>query len=244
MRMKQLDTLRAFAIGLVMIEHFGGSLLNSAIPIGAGSVGVGLFFTLSGFLITGILLQSFDSAPDRSTAWRDFYARRLLRLVPPYYAVILALVLLNIAPVATTWPWDLAYLTNVNIAMGAPGTVFWSLAVEEQFYLIWPFVIAFAPRRWLVAVILGMAALSLLFKLGVVLGGYNTRDVTRLLPGNLVLLGAGCLLAVISYRAGRANVFDWHTPAARRWFGITAWLCLSLAILSWMLFPKDSMLRY
>lgn len=244
MRMKQLDTLRAFAIGLVMIEHFGGSVLNSYIPIGAGSVGVGLFFTLSGFLITGILLQSFDTAPDRATAWRDFYARRLLRLVPPYYAVILALVLLNIAPVATTWPWDLAYLTNVNIAGGAPGTVFWSLAVEEQFYLIWPFVIAFAPRRWLVAVILGMAALSLLFKLGVVLGGYNTRDVTRLLPGHLVLLGAGCLLAVVSYRNGRANVFDWHTPAAQRWFGIAAWLCLSFAVLSWMLFPKESMVRY
>lgn len=244
MRMKQLDTLRAFAIGLVMIEHFGGAVLNSYIPIGAGSVGVGLFFTLSGFLITGILLQSFDSAPDRATAWRDFYARRLLRLVPPYYAVILALVLLNIAPVATTWPWDLAYLTNVNIAMGAPGTVFWSLAIEEQFYLIWPFVIAFAPRRWLVAVILGMAALSLLFKLGVVLGGYSTRDVTRLLPGHLVLLGAGCLLAVVSYRDGRANVFDWYTPVTRRWFSVVAWLCLSLAILSWMLFPKDGMVRY
>lgn len=245
MRMKQLDTLRAFAIGLVMIEHFGGSVLNAYIPIGAGSVGVGLFFTLSGFLITGILLQSFDSAPDRATAWRDFYARRLLRLVPPYYAVILALVLLNIAPIATSWPWDLAYLTNVNIAMGGPQTVFWSLAVEEQFYLLWPFVIAFVPRRWLIPVIFGMGGLSLLFKLGVVLGGYNTREVTRLLPGNLVLLGAGCLLAVISHHEGRANYFGWYTPAIRRWFTITAWLCLSLAALSWGLLPKEGgLVRY
>ena len=58
MRMKQLDTLRAFAIGLVMIEHFGGSVLNSTIPIGAGSVGVGLFFTLSGYgslVATGVV---------------------------------------------------------------------------------------------------------------------------------------------------------------------------------------------
>lgn len=245
MRMKQLDTLRAFAIGLVMIEHFGGSVLNSYIPIGAGSVGVGLFFTLSGFLITGILLQSFESAPDRATAWRDFYARRLLRLVPPYFAVILVLVLLGIAPIATTWPWDLAYLTNVNIARGGPETVFWSLAVEEQFYLLWPFVIAFVPRRWLIPVIFGMAGLSLLFKLGVVMGGYNTREVTRLLPGNLVLLGAGCLMAVISYRQGHANNFEWYTPAVRRWFGIMAWACLGLAVLSWMLFPKENgMVRY
>lgn len=244
MRMKQLDTLRAFAIGLVMIEHFGGAVLNSYIPIGAGSVGVGLFFTLSGFLITGILLQSFDSAPDRATAWRDFYARRLLRLLPPYYAVILVLVLLGIAPIATTWPWDLAYLTNVNIARGGAETVFWSLAVEEQFYLLWPFVIAFVPRRWLVPVIFGMAGVTLLFKLGLVVGGYNTREVTRLLPGNLVLLGAGCLLAVISYDGTHANNFAWYTPAIRRWFGITAWICLGLAVLTWVLFPKESMLRY
>ncbi len=105
--------------------------------------------------------------------------------------------LLGIAPVATSWPWDLAYLTNVNIARGGPETVFWSLAVEEQFYLLWPFVIAFVPRRWLVAVILGMAGLSLLFKLGVACMASNTREVTRLLPGNLTLLGAGCLLAVV-----------------------------------------------
>lgn len=245
MRMKQLDTLRAFAIGLVMIEHFGGSVLNSIIPIGAGSVGVGLFFTLSGFLITGILLQSFDSAPDKATAWRDFYVRRLLRLMPLYYVVILALVLLGIEPVATSWPWDIAYLTNVNVAMGGQETVFWSLAVEEQFYLVWPFVIAFTPRRWLVAVILGMAALSLLFKLGVALGGYNTRDVTRLLPGNLILLGAGCLLAVVSYRNGRANDFGWYTKPVRRWFALAAWSCLGLAVLSWSVFPKEGgMERY
>src|SRR5258707_15140501 len=73
MRMKHLDTLRAFAIGLVMVEHFGGKALNDHIPIGAGSVGVGLFFTLSGFLITGILMQNFDTADNKAVAWRDFY---------------------------------------------------------------------------------------------------------------------------------------------------------------------------
>jgi peptidoglycan/LPS O-acetylase OafA/YrhL len=245
MRMKQLDTLRAFAILLVMIEHFGGKTLNDHFPIGAGAMGVGLFFTLSGFLITGILLQSFDSAPDKARAWRDFYARRLLRLVPPYYAVIAGLLLLGIAPLAQSWPWDLAYLTNVNIARGGPETVFWSLAVEEQFYLFWPFVIAFVPRRFLVHTILALAAVTLLFRLGVWLGGYNTRTVGRLLPGNLILLGSGCLLAATSYRGGRANCFDWYTPNLRRWFSAAALLALALAILSWSLFPKEGgMVRY
>ena len=245
MRMKQLDTLRAFAIALVMVEHFGGKALNEHFPIGAGSVGVGLFFTLSGFLITGILLQNFDHAQNKARAWRDFYARRLLRLVPPYYAVIAGLLLLGIAPVTQSWPWDLAYLTNLNIARGGPETVFWSLAVEEQFYLFWPFVIAFVPRRFLVQTILALAAVTLLFRLGVMLAGYNTRTVGRLLPGNLILLGAGCLVAVVSYRAGRANCFDWYTSRLHRWFTAVALSCLGLAVLSWSLFPKDGgMVRY
>jgi len=246
MRLKQLDTLRAFAIGLVMMEHFGGRDFNSYIPIGAGSVGVGLFFTLSGFLITGILLQSFDAGMEnRRAVWLDFYARRLLRLVPPYFAVIAALVAMGIAPVTTSWPWDLAYLTNVHIARGSPDTVFWSLSVEEQFYLLWPPVIAFAPRRWLVPAILLMGGLNLLFKLGIELAGYDTRAVTRLLFANLMLLGAGCLLAVVSYRGGRANCFDWYQDGMRRTFTTVAWMCLTAAIASWMLFPKEGgMVRY
>jgi peptidoglycan/LPS O-acetylase OafA/YrhL len=245
MRMKQLDTLRAFAILLVMVEHFGGKTLNDHFPVGAGAMGVGLFFTLSGFLITGILLQSFDTAQSKVQAWRDFYARRLLRLVPPYYAVIAGLLLLGIAPIMQSWPWDLAYLTNVEIARGGPETVFWSLAVEEQFYLFWPFVIAFVPRRFLVQTILGLAAVTLLFRLGVWLGGYNTRAVGRLLPGNMILLGAGCLLAVVSYRGARANSFDWYTPKLRRRFTAAALSALGLAVQSWILFPKDGgLVRY
>jgi peptidoglycan/LPS O-acetylase OafA/YrhL len=245
MRMTHLDTLRAFAILLVMVEHFGGKVLNDHIPIGAGSVGVGLFFTLSGFLITGILMQSFETAQSKAVAWRDFYIRRLLRLVPPYYAVIAALLLLGNAMIAVSWPWDLAYLSNVNIARGGPETVFWSLAVEEQFYLFWPFVIALVPRRFLVQTILALAAVSLLFKLGVLLGGYNTRTVGRLLPANMILLGAGCLLAVVSFRESRANCFDWYTSNRHRWFTLAALAALALAVLSWALFPKEGgLLRY
>jgi peptidoglycan/LPS O-acetylase OafA/YrhL len=244
--MKQLDALRAVAILLVMVEHFGGQALNARIPIGAGSVGVGLFFTLSGFLITGILLQGFAAeGASRRAVWMDFYVRRMLRLMPPYYAVIAILVLLGIPPVVESWPWDLAYLTNVRIALGGDETVFWTLAVEEQFYLLWPFVIAFAPRRWLIPLILLMCGFSLLFKLGIALAGLDTRAVTRLLFANFVLLGAGCLLAVVSFREGRANNFDWYNGLARLWFTVTALLGLAIATLSWLLFPKEGgMVRY
>jgi peptidoglycan/LPS O-acetylase OafA/YrhL len=246
MRMKHLDTLRAFALLLVMVEHYGGKALNEHIPIGAGSVGVGCFFTLSGFLITGILLESFDANVESKRAvWFDFYARRLLRLVPAFYAVILALVLFHIEPIASSWPWHAAYLTNVWIALGHPDNVFWSLSVEEQFYLFWPFVIAFAPRRYLLHAIAAIVVFSLLFKTGVWLAGFNTRDVNRLLFGNLVLLGAGCTLAVVSYRNGRANHFDWYADGTAHWFKACAWLCLAAAVLSWWFFPKDGgLVRY
>ena len=229
-----------------MIEHFAGRTVNELIPIGAGSVGVGCFFTLSGFLISGILLESFDARPNaKGAVWLDFYARRLLRLAPAYYAVIAALVFMGIAPVVHSWPWDAAYLTNVHIARGATDTVFWSLSVEEQFYLVWPFAIAFMPRRWLPATVLAMMAFSLLFKLGIILGGFDPGSATRLLPGNLVLLGAGCLLAVASYRGGRANCFTWYSGATRRGFTAAAWTALALAVLSWLIFPKEGgLVRY
>ncbi|HEU4549450.1 MAG TPA: acyltransferase [Rhizomicrobium sp.] len=246
MRMKHLDTLRAMALGLVMVEHFGGRTLNDFIPIGAGSVGVGCFFTLSGFLITGILLESFDARPGaKGSVWIDFYARRMLRLMPAYYAVIAGLVLLGIAPVVQSWPWDASYLTNVHIALGAQDTVFWSLSVEEQFYLFWPFAIAFVPRRWLPATVLAMMGFSLLFKLGIILGGFDPRSATRLLPGNLVLLGAGCLLAVVSYRGQRANCFTWYEGSTKRAFTVAAWVALGLAVLSWAIIPKEGgLVRY
>ncbi len=246
MRMKHLDTLRAMALGLVMVEHFGGRALNDVIPIGAGSVGVGCFFTLSGFLITGILLESFDARPGaRGAVWMDFYARRMLRLMPAFYATIAALVLMGIQPVANSWPWDAGYLTNVHIALGAPDTVFWSLSVEEQFYLFWPFAIAFVPRRWLPVTILAMMGFSLLFKLGIILGGFDPRSATRLLPGHLVLLGAGCLLAVVSYRGRRANCFTWYTESAKRNFTAIAWTALALAALCWATVPNEGgLVRY
>jgi len=229
--MKHLDTLRAFALMLVMVQHYGGQTLNAYFPIGAGSMGVGCFFTLSGFLITGILLQSFDSGvKTKRAAWLDFYARRLLRLMPAYYAVILALVVMGIEPIAHSWPWHAAYLTNLWIALGHPDNVFWSLSVEEQFYLFWPFVIVFVPRRFLVRTILALAVVSLLFKLGVLLAGYNTRTVGRLLPGNMILLGAGCLLAVTSFHQTRANCFDWYTSRLHRRFTFAAFIALGLAV--------------
>jgi peptidoglycan/LPS O-acetylase OafA/YrhL len=149
--MAQLDGLRAVAVGAVMLQHFwlGAGLFDF------GAMGVRLFFVLSGFLITGILLKSrelLDSGEQRpSFALGRFYIRRFLRIFPLYYAVLLAAWLLRLWGTRGEMGWHLAYLTNVDLFLRGRwwGDIshFWSLAVEEQFYLVWPLVILLAPRR-------------------------------------------------------------------------------------------------
>ncbi len=134
-----LDGFRAIAVFLVILYHFG--LLW--VP---GSHGVMMFFVLSGFLITWLLLK--ENERDGTISLRAFYRRRVLRIFPAFYAYWLLLVLLLIvAGKPLLWPHAIAsffYLTNYyNAILGDPNTAFshtWSLAIEEQFYLLWPFV--------------------------------------------------------------------------------------------------------
>jgi peptidoglycan/LPS O-acetylase OafA/YrhL len=243
--MRQLDALRAIAVGLVIVEHFGGSQVNAYIPISAGSLGVGCFFALSGFLITGILLESFDRhAENKALAWRIFYIRRAARLVPAYFLVLLVLVLFAIEPIASSWPWHAAYLTNVWIALGNPSNVFWTLAVEEQFYLLWPIVIALAPRRYLPAAAIGLIGLTLVLKTLIVLLGLPRMNLSSLLPLNFELLAMGSLLAIVSYRGGRANRFAWYEGRIARTFTIAAWTSIGLALASWAVLGEASLVRY
>src|SRR5687768_802438 len=117
--MPHLDALRGCAILLVLVEHFGGAALNDVIPIGAGTLGVHLFFVLSGFLITGQLLDAFHGRKDvqktvsRATTLKHFYLRRVLRLLPVFYVTLLVLVVLDIGDMRESWPWHAAYLSNM-----------------------------------------------------------------------------------------------------------------------------------
>jgi peptidoglycan/LPS O-acetylase OafA/YrhL len=159
-----LDGLRGIAIILVMLHHFTYYRPTAGVDLLIGSVlflgwtGVDLFFVLSGFLITGILLDTRDSERYFTT----FYARRILRIFPLYYLVLfLAFVVLPRFPAVhpvvagqvdlpSQWPYWL-YLTNFSIADGGwvHGWVDigWSLAIEEHFYLFWPLVIWLGPPR-------------------------------------------------------------------------------------------------
>lgn len=230
-RLLQLDALRAFAILAVLIEHWAGEL-RDWVPIGGGTLGVDLFFVLSGFLITGILLEDIERNKSATgKALKAFYIRRILRLAPAFYAALLILALLGIGGIAVSWPWHAAYLSNFYMALGGTESVLWTLAVEEQFYLLWPLVLVVAPRRHLVAVAIGMIVLAQLSKWATLLYGY--RLSFYLLPWQLDVLGIGCLIAILSFRHGRRNQFEWFTERWRIGLGIAGWLTIGLASLDW-----------
>jgi peptidoglycan/LPS O-acetylase OafA/YrhL len=174
-----LDGVRGLAVLLVFILHYGGGAQSSnhtirliGICIHAGWFGVTLFFLLSGFLISGILWD--DRA--HPNWWRRFYYRRTLRIFPLYYAALLlvffcALFLHNaVAFLPHLWIYTL-YLQDVPplmtqaVFLGTPLQLshFWSLAVEEQFYLLWPFLLirtrTLARARGLCLTVFALSAL-------------------------------------------------------------------------------------
>jgi len=210
----QLDALRFFAILGVLMAHtwwsnplpwiFGG--------LGLGFLGVRLFFVLSGFLITGILLECRARADEhgdrRSVLIRRFYARRFLRIYPLYYAVLAGLILVGIWPARQLWPWFASFTANIYIwhhrTWIGPSGIFWTLAVEEQFYLVWPLLVLFVPRRWLIPTLLALISLAPAFRLFASIT--EPQDLTGSLFTSATFplaaldsLGMGALLAVLSH---------------------------------------------
>jgi peptidoglycan/LPS O-acetylase OafA/YrhL len=198
----QLDAVRAIAIVGVMAAHFFGAGI-----VQEGARGVTLFFVLSGFLITGILLKckGYVERDGQSISFtlRQFYVRRFLRIFPLYYLVIAVLWLIHDPGARHSIGWLLAYLGNVEWAVqGYPPwwsvQHFWSLGVEEQFYLVWPCVILLVPRRRLLWVVVAVVCCGPAFR--VISGKLGMAWYARMpLPFFwLDALGLGALLAVAS----------------------------------------------
>jgi peptidoglycan/LPS O-acetylase OafA/YrhL len=226
----QLDALRLFAIlGVLMAHEWRAEPLPWILGgLGLGFLGVRLFFVLSGFLNTGILLECRNRAEQwgqrRSVLMRRFYARRFLRIYPVYYAVLAALILIGIWPIRQLWLWLISYTTNIYIWhhgqwIGASG-IFWTLAVEEQFYLVWPLPFLFVPRRWLVPVLVGMISLAPAFRLFASITEPQDLHGDLFTSGTFTLaafdsLGMGALLAVL-FHAGSTR------ERLRRWLNRVA----------------------
>jgi peptidoglycan/LPS O-acetylase OafA/YrhL len=195
----ELDGIRAIAIAMVMAFHLGADYIPG--PVSLGQTGVDLFFVLSGFLITGILLK----APQRD--WHEvrvFYIRRTLRIFPLYYfALIVVWTILMHDHVS----WDVwVYLQNITITFNGwmRGPLhFWSLAVEEQFYLVWPFVVLFLPRRYLTRALVALIVIAFLSRIPLLHAGYGVFYLTFT---RMDALAAGAVLALLQYHGKLAQV--------------------------------------
>ena len=155
--MPQLDALRAIAVLLVVIDHWFSKYHIFNRFTDNGSLGVTLFFVLSGYLITAILLNSkteIERGGSAKQAFKTFYFRRSLRIFPIYYLLLIILLVINAAQMQEQYWWHFLYLSNFYMYVFDifPGQLshLWSLSVEEQFYLFWPAFIFLVPRSKLV----------------------------------------------------------------------------------------------
>lgn len=222
-----LDGLRGLAILLVIVFHFtvtdrGADGIRRVVlhATSAGWVGVDLFFVLSGFLITSILLD----ARGTEGYFRNFYMRRVLRIFPLYYGTLLvAFVLLPLFHrVAVQNEWALwVYVANFFPARGSAFIHFWSLAVEEQFYMVWPAVVLLLGRRWLMGICCAVIATALACRFGRVLSGANTELTYYMIHCRMDTLAVGGLLALAA--RGGGGMAALATPAK-----VTMAVCLVL----------------
>ncbi|MBC3785561.1 acyltransferase family protein [Spirosoma utsteinense] len=154
--LRQLDGIRFLAVAMVLFDHW----MSGRVELPLGALGVTIFFVLSGFLITRILLASKDKLSNEPNGglgkyMKTFYIRRTLRIFPVYYLTLFVLYAVNEPPVRRTFGWLALYATNLYMAYFTTwmGTVdhLWSLAVEEQVYLFFPLLLFLVPRRWVPA---------------------------------------------------------------------------------------------
>ena len=207
-----LDGVRGCAILLVLATHLAsGTTAASGVDdvvlraLRAGWMGVDLFFVLSGFLITGILL---DSRRDPHY-FRVFFARRALRILPLYWLYLLLLLAaawrlpaeLHRDTLLAGLPWHATYLTNVIVAIrgwdGFQTGHLWSLSVEEQFYLAWPTLVLVAGARRLRGATVRLMLWLPAVRAAAVAAGVLTLTTHLLTPFRADSFGAGALLAIL-----------------------------------------------
>lgn len=220
----ELDGLRGIAIIAVLVHH-----QLTPFSLSGGFLGVDLFFVLSGFLITGLLMDEFEKTG--SISLRNFYMRRSLRLGPALALYLLASLavshqrqLMSVANQIKLTVIALLYSTNWRLAFGwdstlDPTAIIWSLSIEEQFYLVWPLLVlgALALKLRRRALIAGLGLTILAVMLHRYRLSYDAVPLTRLYYGTDTRADAllvGCLIALLPITAIGSRTKRWLNIAS------------------------------
>lgn len=208
-----IDGLRAVSILMVIAFHCGGPVSKALFPNG-GWLGVDVFFVISGYLITSILLNEQKRKDDISL--KNFYMRRALRLMPVFAAFLAANYFFYQGQKDTLAGVVIAglYMADYDLAlgwlktMGIPARVSWSLAVEEKFYLLWPSVLKFVRLRvsGLARVALSAIALCLGWKAYLIVSGASWLRLTGAFDTKIDVIMIGCLAAIFAQSAACSEI--------------------------------------
>jgi peptidoglycan/LPS O-acetylase OafA/YrhL len=207
-RIPSLDGLRAISIAMVLFSHAVGTprFLGEAHVgplLGLGELGVRVFFVISGYLITTLLLE--ETARYGRIDLGRFYLRRTMRIFPAFYVFVFALIALEAAGFLTLNPGDklhaLTYTSNYDPGRSWYVGHTWSLAVEEQFYLLWPAVLLVAGRRRGLALALALVVAAPLVRLAIWQANpTESSGVGHRFETVADSIAVGCLLAGFSGR--------------------------------------------
>jgi peptidoglycan/LPS O-acetylase OafA/YrhL len=244
-RILSLDGIRGLAAVCVLFTHLlpRQSFVWRAFPF--GRFGVGLFFLLSGYLIIDLLLAArarIDLGAPIRDAWFTFYARRALRIFPLYYGVVLVLCLFRYAPVLDVAWWHLTYTSNIGYSVFhiqyANLSHFWSLCVEEQFYLVIPLITLLLPikRSFYCIATIVLACLALKFTIAFTSG--DGQLLARMPFSNIEGIAYGALIAYSS----RLGIADRILSFVSRRLWLPGFA--GAMLVSWVFFSQVSLRAY
>jgi peptidoglycan/LPS O-acetylase OafA/YrhL len=238
-RIPAIDGLRALATLTVVGFHCYLTAGQLGVVPGAvvqytlwtfASGAVDLFFVISGFVITSVL----DSTRSAAHPIRTFYVRRAMRIIPLYYGFLLVTMpLFSHLPATTTGPpgsrvWEWLFLTNFRAGLFGWRTVgnmyrhFWTIAIEEQYYIVWPLIVLLLPPRRVLQICAALIAISVIARLTVSFAGHPETGFF-LTPMRLDGLAAGSAIALLHRRNPRFvtavgdRVFFWLAPVMLNW---------------------------
>lgn len=206
MYFKQIDSLRFFAVFLVLCSHWL-HVVPEIEQLKLGTIGVELFFVISGFLISLQLFQ-FKATIDANenslkSILKNFYVRRVLRIFPLYYFILILATFINKGELQDAFFWNLSYITNFYFIKLQywPGNFsqFWSLSVEEHFYIFWPLIILLSNKKNIIGWIIGITCISVAFRLFSFYDSYDFMLLTIHTVSCLDLFMMGALLAYVYF---------------------------------------------